>query len=174
MSEFNSCASLVNSEDWKKIEEMYAKFLEKGQDPFEMMLEMQNQLQKELNIRLPYLNPDPDSLKTVGEKIDWMKKNKDAIDDEFRELLTSFGGMSKGEKAASAAWKTWKADHKKTRETDFNSMSKEDRLEIVFEMIDIWHFVMNMFLGLKLTSKDIFILYFLKNKENLRRYSEGY
>ena len=174
MSEFNSCASLVNSEDWKKIEEMYAKFLEKGQDPFEMMLEMQNQLQKELSIRLPYLNPDPDDLKTIGSKTDWMKKNKDAIDDEFRELLTAFGGMSNGDKKASAAWKTWKADHKQMREKLFSELSDSDRLEVMFEMIDIWHFMLNMFLGLKLTSKDIFILYFLKNKENLRRYSEGY
>lgn len=174
MSEFNSCSHLIENEDFLKFKQKYNELLISRKDPFEEMLNFQLKLQKDLNGKLSYLNPDPSELKTIGEKIDWMRKNKDAVDDEFRELLTSFGGMSNGEKNASAAWKTWKQKHKEIRETEFNSLDKNDRTEVLFELIDIWHFIMNMFLGLNMTSEEIFILYMIKNKENLRRYETGY
>lgn len=45
---------------------------------------------------------------------------------------------------------------------------------MVFEMIDIMHFVVNMLLALKIESKDLYVLYMLKNLENARRYNSGY
>jgi hypothetical protein len=174
LQEFNACAKLVNEEDYSAFSLQYDGLLKEGIDPFKEMLKFQLKLQVDLNSKLPYLNPNPTELKTIGEKIDWQKKNFDAILDEFRELLTSMGGMSNGSKKASAAWKTWKSDHQKIRETEFESYSNEDRLEILFELIDIWHFMMNMFLGLNMSAKDIYILYMIKNKENLRRYASGY
>ncbi|WWS25327.1 hypothetical protein vBKpnAMK6_00383 [Klebsiella phage vB_Kpn_AM_K6] len=104
----------------------------------------------------------------------WLRNQKDYIDDEFRELLTSLGGMSNGEKAASAVWKPWKADHVKMQETYIKDLSDKDQLEIKFEMIDILHFVLNMFMALGLDSEEIFKLYYLKNAENFARQDSGY
>ena len=82
--------------------------------------------------------------------------------------------MSNGEKSASAVWKKWKSNHGTMQSEKLDDMSQEDKLELMFECIDIWHFVMNLFLGLKLDSKDIYTLYMLKNFENLNRYNNGY
>ncbi|AZV01088.1 nucleoside triphosphate pyrophosphohydrolase [Escherichia phage vB_EcoM_005] len=122
----------------------------------------------------PEYNRHPDDLATAGEVVDWLRNQKDYIDDEFRELLTSLGGMSNGEKDASAVWKPWKAQHAERRETLINDLSPEDQLEIKFEMIDILHFVLNMFQGLGLTAEEIFKLYYLKNKHNFERQDNGY
>lgn len=170
MAEFNPFAQLVNEKDYKDLENFYNSLLEMGKDPLSEMFSMQLQFQKELNSKLPYMNPIPTELETIGEKIDWMKRNFDSIMDEFRELLTSFGGMSNGESKASAAWKAWKADHQKIREKKFEELSNSDKLEVYFEMIDIWHFIISMFLALNISSKEIFILYMLKNKANFKRH----
>ena len=174
MAEFNSCAKLVNEESYKEAEELYNKIIETGNDPLQEMLRLQFALQKDLHSRFPKYNPDPENLETMGDILDWLRKNKDAIDDEFRELLTSLGGMSNGEKYASAAWKSWKANHEKIREMKFDDHKPEDKLEILFELCDIFHFVLNWILGLKMSSKDLFILYYLKNKENFNRYKNNY
>jgi hypothetical protein len=94
--------------------------------------------------------------------------------DEFRELKTSVGGMSKGEKAASAVWKSWKSDNQKLRGNYLIDMSEEDRLEMKFEMVDIFHFIMNMATAVGLDYEELFVLYLLKNSENANRYKSGY
>jgi hypothetical protein len=123
---------------------------------------------------LPDRNIKPADIQNKGQLVDWIDRNFDAIQDEFRELKTSIGGMSNGEKAASSVWKAWKADNANQRAMTIDSMTEEDRLEMVFEMIDIMHFVVNMLLALKIESKDLYVLYMLKNLENARRYNSGY
>jgi hypothetical protein len=82
--------------------------------------------------------------------------------------------MSNGEKAASSVWKSWKVDNVSQRNSKIEDMNPDDKLEMAFELIDIMHFVANMMLSLKLTSKDLYVLYMLKNLENARRYHSGY
>lgn len=171
MAEYNSCASLVNDDE--KMNELVKSFKE-SPDPLQEMLNMQKWLQSTLADKLPENNIKPDDVKTKGQMVEWMDRNYDAIMDEFRELKNSIGGMSKGEKAASAVWKKWKANHTEISNELIEEMSDEDRLEMLFEMIDIWHFVMNKFLALKMSSFDIYVLYMLKNAENKRRYENGY
>lgn len=171
MAEFNSCASLIK--DKSKLDEltdMYAKSF----DPFQDILDMQNTLQGVLADKLPARNIRPSDITTKGQLVDWMDRNFDALMDEFRELKTSIGGMSNGEKAASSVWKSWKADNINQRNSMIDSMSEEDRLEMAFELVDMMHFMANMLLAMKLSSKDLYILYMLKNLENVRRYSSGY
>ncbi|MFP9048704.1 hypothetical protein, partial [Enterococcus faecalis] len=74
----------------------------------------------------------PDKLETAGDVVSWMREQKDCIDDEFRELLTSLGEMSRGEKEASAVWKKWKARYIEAQEKRIDEMSPEDQLEIKF------------------------------------------
>jgi hypothetical protein len=170
MAEFNSCAKLIEGENLSKVLDM----LNQSPDLLQDMLNMQNNLQTTLAQKLPKYNIAPSDIQTKGELVSWVDSNFDAIMDEFRELKNAIGGMSNGEKSASAVWKKWKSNHGSMQSEKLDDMSQEDKLELMFECIDIWHFVMNLFLGLKLDSKDIYTLYMLKNFENLNRYNNGY
>jgi len=172
--EFNSCSKLVNAEAFKEAEELYNKILLKGENPTQMMFDLQLSLQQELAEKLPKYNADPSKLETMGEIIDHLQRQDDSIADETRELYLSLGEMSRGDKEASAIFKPWKARHDEARNRKFDEISQEDKLEILFEMIDQIHFVMNKMIGLKMDAKDMFILYYLKQKENMRRYNSGY
>jgi hypothetical protein len=119
-------------------------------------------------------NPIPEELETCGEILSWLQHNNDAIDDERRELYTALGGMSNGEKAATAVWKTWKANHWEMQDKLMSDLSEADQNEIAFEMIDQLHFIKAQLLALKLDAKKIFCLYYVKNAENFRRYESGY
>ena len=172
MAHFNECSQLIAGAD--KAESRYAGILKHQEDPLQIMLNMQHSLQARLALDKPGTNMHPDELAQAGDIVDWLRNQKDYIDDEFRELLTSLGGMSNGEKAASAVWKPWKSDHVAKQETYIKDMSAKDQLEIKFEMIDILHFMLNMFIALGMDSEEIFKLYFLKNAENFARQDNGY
>lgn len=173
MAHFNECSQLIAGAD--KAEARYAGIVrQSGGDPLQVMLDMQKSLQVRLAKDKPEHNAHPDELQTAGQVLDWLRNQKDYVDDEFRELLTSLGGMSNGEKAASAVWKPWKAEHAAKRDTKISEMSDKDQLEIKFEMIDILHFVLNMFQALSMDADEIFKLYFLKNAENFARQDNGY
>lgn len=172
MAHFNECSQLIAGVD--KAQDAYNDVLKGNDDPLQIMLDMQKSLQVRLATDKPEYNRHPDDLATAGEVVDWMRNQKDYIDDEFRELLTSLGGMSNGEKAASSVWKPWKAQHAEYRNRRIDELSPEDQLEIKFEMIDILHFVLNMFQGLGMTSEELFKLYYLKNLENFKRQDNGY
>lgn len=172
MAHFNECSGLIEGAD--KAMARYYGHLRGNEDPLQVMLDMQKSLQVRLATDKPGSNMHPDELAQAGDVVTWLRNNKDYIDDEFRELLTSLGGMSNGEKAASAVWKPWKADHVKMQDTYIKDLSDKDQLEIKFEMIDILHFVLNMFHGLGMNAEEIFKLYFLKNKANFDRQDNGY
>lgn len=172
MPHFNECSHLIEGAGKATAEYDYA--IHTATDPLQIMLDMQRSLQTRLATDKPGTNAHPDELAQAGDIVDWLRNQKDYIDDEFRELLTSLGGMSNGEKAASAVWKPWKADHVAKQETYIKDLSDKDQLEIKFEMIDILHFVLNMFIGLGMNAEEIFKLYYLKNAENFARQDNGY
>lgn len=172
MAHFNECSGLIAGVD--KAQGAYDNAIIEGTDPLQVMLDMQKSLQVRLAKDKPEYNQHPDDLTTAGEVVDWLRNQKDYIDDEFRELLTSLGGMSNGEKDASAVWKPWKAQHAERRETLINDLSPKDQLEIKFELIDIMHFVFNMAIGLGMSAEELFKLYYLKNLENFKRQDTGY
>lgn len=171
MAHFNECSQLIAGVD--KAELAYDTAIIKGQDPLQLMLDMQKSLQVRLASDRDYCY-HPDKLATAGDVVAWMREQKDCIDDEFRELLTSLGEMHRGDKDASAVWKKWKARYSEAQAKPITEMSPEDQLEIKFEMIDILHFVLNMFAGLGMDAEEIFKLYYLKNAENFARQDNGY
>ena len=173
MAEQNECASLVDTPDYIEANILYNDLLHLGKDPYQKMLDMQSNLQASLNEKLDW-NPIPEDLETCGEILDWLQHNNDAIDDERRELYTALGGMSNGEKAATAVWKTWKVNHMDMREKLLTDLSEDDQNEIAFEMIDQLHFIKAQLLALKLDARTIFCLYYVKNAENFRRYNNRY
>lgn len=172
MSEFNSCAHLVNADDFELAQDMYHRIRAEGGDPLQEMMNMQHRIQDRLSEINPWV-PKIGDLKTCGEILDWVQAQDDAIADETRELYTALGGMSNG-KDASAVFKPWKSKHLEARAKLFSELSAADQLEVAFEAVDMWHFVMCKFLALGLDAEKIFTLYMLKNAENMRRWESGY
>ena len=173
MAEFNSCANLINDEKIKECNKIYSDLLSKGKDPLEYMLNAQNSLQVHLSETVEG-NKCPNDLTKIGEIYDWLRDNKIALDDEFREVVDALPGMNLPEKERSALWKKWKANHLKLREKDISELEPNELKELKFELIDMWHFFMNMMLGLRISSKELFTYYYYKNLENIRRYNSKY
>lgn len=171
MAEFNSCASLVK--DSTVVEQILEQY-EASRDPLQDIMDMQNKLQTVLAEKQPEFNIKPSDIETKGQLVKWVDGNFDALMDEFRELKNAIGGMSKGEKAASAVWKKWKSDHGTIINEKLVDMSEDDRLEMLMEVIDGLHFYVNIMIATGMSSKDVYLLYFLKNFENSRRYNSGY
>ncbi|WKV23373.1 hypothetical protein SEA1_gp0025 [Salmonella phage SEA1] len=172
MAHFNECSQLISGNE--KAENAYHDAMNAGIDPLQVMLDMQKSLQVRLANDKPEICYHPDNLKTAGDVVSWMREQKDYIDDEFRELLTSLGGMSNGEKAASSVWKPWKVQHAEFRNRLISEMSSKDQLEIKFELVDIAHFFFNMVISLGMSAEELFKLYYLKNKHNFERQDNGY
>ena len=173
MAEFNSCANLINDEKIKECNKLYEDLLSKGKDPLEYMLNAQNSLQIHLS-EIVEGNNRPDKLNDIGEIYDWLRDNKIALDDEFREVVDALPGMNLPEKERSALWKKWKANHLKLRNKKITELEPNELKELKFELIDMWHFFMNMMLGLRISSKELFTYYYYKNLENIRRYNSKY
>lgn len=174
MSEFNSCASLMSVEDYDVASEKYHDLVQDGIDPFEHMLSMQYDLQRALAKKSKGLIPSPNDLLSIGEKFDWLRESKQAFDDEYREIIDALPGMSLPEKDRSAVWKRWKANYNDVRDRDFDDLTKDDLIELKFELCDAFHFFLNMFFALEMDAKDMFVYYYHKNAENHRRAQEGY
>jgi hypothetical protein len=175
MSVFNQCSHLVSKEKLEEVRNYIGDYTRNGRDGFQLVLDMQLNIQRELAKALPQNGNVPtESLTTCGQKVDFLREQMDNISDEFRELLTSLGGMSNGEKDATSVWKKWKKNNQEFRNKQYSDLPESDRLEVAFEMIDIMHFVANMITVLEIDSQELVELYMIKNAENLRRYQSNY
>lgn len=65
-------------------------------------------------------------------------------------------------------WKTY------TKEQKEGFVSEEQRLEVLYEYIDVFHFFMNVGLALGVDGETFRRLYATKNKENFARQARGY
>ena len=66
-------------------------------------------------------------------------------------------------------FKHWKDYSKMTDEEIEEAYDKAKE-----EVIDAWHFFINIMLGLGITAEELFTRYLNKHKENIRRQDEGY
>ena len=66
-------------------------------------------------------------------------------------------------------FKPWKDYSKMTDEEIKEAYDKAKE-----EIIDAWHFFINIMLGLGMTAEELFTRYLDKHKENIRRQNEGY
>lgn len=174
MAQFNACAQLVTDETTQQARNAAEALRCNGEQYLDTMMAMQRSLQVKLAKEKPEMNINPNEIKTAGQAVDWMRTQWDSMSDEFRELLTSFGGMSNGENNATSVWKAWRSKNLEMRNTALDDLSPEDRKEIFFEIIDLWHFFLNINIALGLTSEDIFEGYYIKNAENFARQDRGY
>ena len=108
------------------------------------MLGMQRNLQVEAYGR------DPSTLST-DEKIQFMKDMHIALTDEMHELL------------AEIDWKPWTNGD---RSINYDGAKKE--------LVDIWHFFMNLMLVTGMTTDDLYKMYMKKQQVNADRQANGY
>lgn len=103
------------------------------------------------------------TLGTVKEFIDW---NYAADQDEWRELYNALGGV---DSHGSAVWKPWKSKHKEALAKKFSQLSESEKKELHMEIVDRFHFFLNICLATGLDAKTLFNYYYAKNKENRER-----
>lgn len=118
------------------------------------MLEQMLDTQLNFQVRL-----DPNFLnKTIEERVAFIKEHSIHLNQEVNEMLYEL-----------PFFKPWK---------DYTSMDINEQ-EIALdkaraELIDAWHFFMNIMLALNFTPVEFFAMYLAKNKENHRRQDDGY
>jgi len=175
MSEFNSCAKIMEPTLVAEAERLYEQLLAENLNPLQTMLAMQNSLQETLAEKFSHRVKAPSQLSTKGELTDFIRDQHAAINDEVRELIESVVGMSRPKSDQSACWKKWKAKYDSIRSEGIDeNLTDADKIERAMEAIDIFHFVLNWYLALGIDAKDMFILYYAKNKENFDRQKNGY
>ena len=165
----NSCSEL-------NIVDKYTEFMSEGKDPMTEMLNTQKYLQEEVYFRktadhVSYKNTKLSEM-TLAQMKDFLLTNEHALVDELHELLDSLGGIHDG--IGSGFWKHWKDSHAGIPNMTLKDLTERDLKEAKMEAIDVWHFVMNVFLCLGIDSKDLCNFYFAKNKENIDRKARGY
>lgn len=130
----------------------HKEFAKEQQDMcnLDTMLQMQRKFQERLGA-------DFESMSTQ-DRVAFIKEYSIHLNQEINEMLYEL-----------PYFKPWK---------DYSGLTKADE-QMMFEkakmeLIDAWHFFMNMMLGLGMTADEMYTMYIAKNRENHRRQDAGY
>lgn len=96
--------------------------------------------------------------RSIEERMQYFKEHSIHLTQEIHEALYEI-----------PFFKPWKDYSKMTHELQSVAIHKAK-----LEMVDAWHFFMNMLLALGMNANELFALYVDKNKENYRRQNAGY
>lgn len=158
LSNFQECAHL-------DVEDLYGRSTTHLADMLEKQAELQSKLQdKHGHPRFAEMN--------LSELVQFWHVNTHAMIDEIHEAFNALGGVKHG--IGSAAWKTWKDAHAKTKVRSISDLSDSDMIELKMEVVDMLHFYMNYWLSIGGTPQELYNMYFAKNKENHDRQKRGY
>lgn len=149
---FQECAQL-------EVEDLYSQ--SKG-DTLGEIMNLQKDIQETV-YGYDFTNLQHGKLKDLKSFIDW---NEEAIRDEQREFANALGGIHT---LGMALWKPWKSKHKEAGERSLKDLTPEELLELKYEWIDQLHFFINIGLSIGLNEKEVYNLYFAKNKHNRER-----
>lgn len=117
-------------------------------------LESMMDAQRAFQVRL---DPNFDNM-TVQQRVAFIKEHSIHLNQEINEMLYEL-----------PYFKPWK-DY-----SGLTSSQEQDMLEKArMELIDAWHFFMNMAIALGMTPEQFYTMYIAKNSENHRRQDEGY
>lgn len=144
----------INPEN--KCAQLFDDSIPKLNNPIVDMFNMQASLQRHLAEKGRALNYNTASHK---EKVDDITRQWRNMNMEMTELLERL------------PWKEWKT-YSEAQLKDF--ASEEERLETLYEYIDVFHFFMNIGLALGIDGETFEKLYVSKNKENFDRQARGY
>lgn len=110
---------------------------------------MQEALDAQHKLQVESFGNDPKTL-TGDQKVEWIRWNVLALEDELHEALQEVG------------WKPWaKSKH-------------VNRDAYVSELVDAFHFLMNLMLVVDCSADEFLDKYFEKRKVNQKRQAEGY
>jgi hypothetical protein len=136
---FQTCAGLEVADEHSAITGV-------GLEPFAVLMGLQQSIQEEVyGYDFAEIGS---SYKKLMRFVNW---NYGALQDEWRELYTSLGGMST---YGMAFWKPWKKDHTACMASSFEKLSGDEKLEAQYEVIDLMHFMFNMGLALGINQTD--------------------
>ena len=134
----------------KTFEQILEEAKTNGANPMEVMLNLQASFQHRVDPRF-----EADDL---NENAAFIRDHYVYLDQELQEMLYEV-----------PYFKHWK---------DYSKMSPDEIMEAYAkakeELVDAWHFFMNLMLGLGMTAEELYKGYIKKNKENIRRQEEGY
>ena len=122
----------------------------------EQMFKLQHQLQQFLADQGKALDLNES---TFEQRVIECLKQSTYINMEIAEIL---------ERLPFKRWKSYTDEEKRGFTSD------EQQSEVYFELIDVFHFFMNMCILLGLDAKTFRKYYYLKNKENFDRQKRGY
>lgn len=111
-----------------------------------------------------------DNLAGKGRALDYDRSDFQA---KVRDITTQWRNMNleMAELLERLPYKEWKSY---TAEQKAGFTSEEQRLEVLYEYIDVFHFFMNVGLALGIDGETFRRLYATKNKENFDRQARGY
>lgn len=113
------------------------------------MTTFSNALDAQLELQKNAYGNDPSALET-NEQLDWIRWNMLALEDELHEALAETG------------WKPWaKSKH-------------VNRDAFVGELVDAFHFFMNLMLVVDCSAEELLDKYFQKRRVNQQRQADGY
>lgn len=159
MADHNKCAHL-------EIPDEYSKVFSNGESTLENIFNLQKNIQEKV------YGYDFDELReSLGKVKGFLDWNKHALDDEIHEMYDALGGVNSH---GNSIWKPWKNKFKEAQNKKFSDLTEEELLELRFEVIDAFHFLINMALVLDIDAKTFFNMYHAKNLENKNRQKNGY
>lgn len=88
------------------------------------------------------------------ERNRYLTINFHSLNDEFNEFIDALGGINAGD--GSAVWKYWKSKNVEYKDKYLEDLSEEDLLELKFELIDIFKFMLLIPIILRLNDKPLF------------------
>lgn len=88
------------------------------------------------------------------ERNRYLTINFHSLNDEFNEFIDALGGINDGD--GSAVWKYWKSKNAEYKDKYLEDLSEEDLLELKFELIDIFKFMLLIPIILRLNDKPLF------------------
>lgn len=88
------------------------------------------------------------------ERNRYLTINFHSLNDEFNEFIDALGGINDGD--GSAVWKYWKSKNVEYKNKYLEDLSEEDLLELKFELIDIFKFMLLIPIILRLNDKPLF------------------
>ena len=109
---------------------------------------------------------DDYSLNELATKI---METKQHLDDEITEVLTALGG-----EYGKAAWKYWKADHKKTAMLKLDDLAEHEWEELCDEVADVMIFGLNIAIQCGVSGYALSESIRRKQEVNVERQRTGY
>jgi dimeric dUTPase (all-alpha-NTP-PPase superfamily) len=112
-------------------------------------MQFEDALNEQLKLLVNSFKKDPTQL-TNEEKMDWIRWNILALEDELHEALAETG------------WKPWSTSQHINRDA------------FVSELVDAFHFLMNLMLVVDCSAEEFLAKYMQKRGINAKRQAEGY